>query len=332
MYNEHRIDINNFSNLSDSEKLDFLVLLSSLAPSAHNTQPWLFKIEANAISINPNFDRKLPYSDKANRQLFISLGTAIENLIIASEAYQLPVHFNLDSNSGVFKAVYENLDPQSINHEALQSLVDRHTNRLPFESKVISQEILRGFQEEAEQDINVHFIEDENQQKLLRQVVEDSIEDAFKDKKFTNELSHWIKPSNEKYRDGMPGYTILVPKLFSYLLPFLIRHTDLRKMQKKMHNDWLINAPVYGIITSREDNISDWEKCGMTFEKIAVAAERIGLRLGVIGAPIETGDHYKGIQQVIGTHDRPLMFFRMGYGKRMPHNSPRLDLSEIIQT
>ncbi len=60
---------------------DFIYMMEQAvkAPSGHNTQPWLFRVQKDRIQI-------LPAVDPDNRELFISLGCATENLCIAAEA------------------------------------------------------------------------------------------------------------------------------------------------------------------------------------------------------------------------------------------------------
>ena len=69
-------------------KTDFIQIASyaSKAPSGHNTQPWKFNITDSTITVLPNLDVALPVVDRNNRELFISLGCATENLCIAAEA------------------------------------------------------------------------------------------------------------------------------------------------------------------------------------------------------------------------------------------------------
>ena len=50
------------------------------APSGHNTQPWLFRVQKDRIQILPDMSKSLPAVDPDNRELFISLGCATENL------------------------------------------------------------------------------------------------------------------------------------------------------------------------------------------------------------------------------------------------------------
>lgn len=62
-----------------------LIRLATLAPSGHNTQPWKFSLDATIIRIYPDYSRRLPIVDPDNHALFISLGCALENLLIAAQ-------------------------------------------------------------------------------------------------------------------------------------------------------------------------------------------------------------------------------------------------------
>ena len=67
---------------------DFIYMMEQAvkAPSGHNTQPWLFRVQKDRIQILPDMSKSLPAVDPDNRELFISLGYATENLCIAAEA------------------------------------------------------------------------------------------------------------------------------------------------------------------------------------------------------------------------------------------------------
>ena len=69
-----------------TQNTDFLFMIEQAvkAPSGHNTQPWLFKTGETEIEIRPDFTKSLPVVDPDNRELFVSLGCAAENLCIAA--------------------------------------------------------------------------------------------------------------------------------------------------------------------------------------------------------------------------------------------------------
>ena len=54
-----------------SLQLRELVRFATLAASGHNTQPWLFAIEENAIKIHPDYRRRLPIVDPRDRELTV---------------------------------------------------------------------------------------------------------------------------------------------------------------------------------------------------------------------------------------------------------------------
>src|SRR5918995_7363025 len=69
---------------TSSVQMRELVRYATLAANGHNTQPWKFAIKENAIEIHPEYTRRLPIVDPHNRELWISLGCALENLIVAA--------------------------------------------------------------------------------------------------------------------------------------------------------------------------------------------------------------------------------------------------------
>ncbi len=64
------------ANGTTTEKLKFLLNYAILAPSGHNTQPWFFTIEDNAIELYADRTSTLPVVDPNNRELIISCGAA----------------------------------------------------------------------------------------------------------------------------------------------------------------------------------------------------------------------------------------------------------------
>src|SRR5918911_1973883 len=67
------------------KKFNFLLRYAVLAPSGHNTQPWLFKIAGsnNTIEIYADRSRALPVVDPDDRELVISCGAALGTMRVA---------------------------------------------------------------------------------------------------------------------------------------------------------------------------------------------------------------------------------------------------------
>ena len=62
-----------------------ILYFASLAPSGHNSQPWAIRVEKKGqwvIQMDPT--RRLPAVDPNNRELLLSLGCFVENLVLAA--------------------------------------------------------------------------------------------------------------------------------------------------------------------------------------------------------------------------------------------------------
>ncbi|MEF8793322.1 hypothetical protein [Thiohalorhabdus sp.] len=74
--------------LRDAEpqrRLDYLVGRASMAPSPYNTQPWRFRSrDAEVVDLQWDPDRRLDQADPNGRLLFVALGAALENFMIAA--------------------------------------------------------------------------------------------------------------------------------------------------------------------------------------------------------------------------------------------------------
>ncbi|MCA1958040.1 MAG: hypothetical protein LDL14_05870 [Nitrospira sp.] len=64
-----------------------LIQKAALAPSSHNTQPWIFRVSNTIIGLLADRTRALPVNDPDDRELTISCGCALMNLRIAAAGF-----------------------------------------------------------------------------------------------------------------------------------------------------------------------------------------------------------------------------------------------------
>jgi hypothetical protein len=67
-------------------RMQGIIRYATLAANGHNAQAWKFALLSNGVEIHPDYSRRLSAVDPADRELWISLGCALENLLIASRA------------------------------------------------------------------------------------------------------------------------------------------------------------------------------------------------------------------------------------------------------
>ena len=56
---------------AEPDRRDF-VRFATLAPNSHNTQPWTFRLEENAVEIRPDFSRRCPVVDPDDHHIYVT--------------------------------------------------------------------------------------------------------------------------------------------------------------------------------------------------------------------------------------------------------------------
>jgi hypothetical protein len=113
-----------------------MVAAGILAANPHNTQPWRFRVRVSQIDVYADPARNLGAADPLRRELYVGLGCALENLVLAGEAggYRSAVVLMPDPRdpAHVARVTLTRGAPRASRlHEAIP---DRHTDRAAFRS------------------------------------------------------------------------------------------------------------------------------------------------------------------------------------------------------
>src|SRR5512135_907697 len=123
-----------------AERLRFLLQWAVLAPSRHNTQPWLFEIEGDELLVFSDASRALPVADPDGRQLVMSCGAAAVNLRLAAAHFGLATSTEIvprHRRDGLLARVRleERRATTPDAEEMYQAIPRRRTNRLPLDGR-----------------------------------------------------------------------------------------------------------------------------------------------------------------------------------------------------
>jgi uncharacterized spore protein YtfJ len=78
------VSAHDFPEAGDTgDQLLFLLRYAVLAPSGHNTQPWLFSVDGDTVELYADRTQALAVVDPEDRELTISCGAALFNLRVA---------------------------------------------------------------------------------------------------------------------------------------------------------------------------------------------------------------------------------------------------------
>lgn len=320
------------------DKLKFFVKYAILAPSGHNTQPWLFEINEDEMCINLYADRTraLPVIDPDDTELIISCGTALENLIVAIKYFEYftEVEFFPSETDNDFLAKIKPIigyEPDDEDKKLFNAIKKRHTNRMPFADDTIDGLKIQKLKSIAsEEHINFHIIEDEGIREEVIRIIEQGDKVQAANKSFCRELAQWVHPNRTNSKDGIPGYAFGMGDLISFGSPFFIGNLNWGDIQAGRDRNLIKGSPILAVMESKNNKPIDWLRTGMALEKLLLKASSEGIAASYLNQPIEVPELRERLRELLGLKGQPHLIIRMGYGKEVKP-TPRRDIEDVIK-
>jgi len=310
----------------------FMIEQAVKAPSGHNTQPWLFKINPNNIEIRPNYEKSLPIVDPDNRELFISLGSAAENLIIAASSKGYSSNLSIADNGVITVNLEKN---ETVKYNALvKQIAVRQTNRSEYNKKIIHPEILDTLKKvPLEEGINFYFYENGSKEfsAISDFVVRGNVV-QMQNEAFVDELKSWMrfnKNHSNETNDGLsyavfgaPNLPMFIAKpiMSSYLNEKNQNDGDVKKMQSSSH---------FVLFTTQSNTLEQWINLGRAKERFLLKSTELKIAYAYLNQPNEVKELSVEMAEFLHIAEHPTILLRIGYGERQPY-SKRKDIKEVI--
>jgi nitroreductase len=111
-----------------------------LAASAHNAQPWLFRLSPDRIELTPDLSRNLGAMDPLNREMQISVGCALENLTLAARHRGRAPEVLLRPDGATILLGRSTPETSPL----FEAIPRRHTNRAAYDARPMETQQLAG--------------------------------------------------------------------------------------------------------------------------------------------------------------------------------------------
>jgi len=310
------------------DKLRFLLRYAILAPSSHNSQPWKFRIMDDTIEVYLDMSRWLKVADSDQREIHISVGCALENLLIAAEHFGLGYDLNYfpdDKNNELAATVKfgTNGSQSEFRDKALfDQITKRHTNHGDFEDRRIRIDDRRELIDLCVEDgIDLYLTDNAKIHHRVEELIARADAIQFSDQEYRDELAYWIGR-------GVFGSSWLMSKIGQMAVKFV----NLGKSQGKKDTGLIESAPFLATICSdNEDRISQL-KVGQVFERVSLAAARMNIAVHPMSQILEVPELRKEVAGLLPESGKiPQQTFRMGYAEPEDDHTPRRELSEMLE-
>ena len=316
-------------------KTDFIQIASyaSKAPSGHNTQPWKFHITDGTITVLPNLEVALPVVDRNNRELFISLGCAVENLCIAASYFGYTTHIIKYSIEAIILELTKN--DLTIKDPLFHQIEKRQTNRNIYNGNKISDGILQQLESiPKENGIQFYFTEINTPfANTITQYIMKGNEIQMADIAFKNELLSWMRFNKKQVEATHNGLSYLVfenpplPRILArpivslFLKPNAQNKSDRKKIDSSSH---------FVVCATQRDTIEEWINLGRTLQRFLLRVTEIGISYAFLNQPCEVAVLAFDLREKLPVNkEHPTLIMRIGYAKQIPY-SPRKKIETLL--
>lgn len=319
------------------QQLRFLLRYAILAPSTHNTQPWLFCIDRNTVDMYADYGRSLPIADPHNRELTISCGAALFNLRTAinyfgcvGEARPFP---DPRVPNLVARVKIECAQSQpSVWHELFKAITRRVTDRGPFLSDVAPTTLTAALREAAHVEGGwLATFSTERSKATVGYLVAKGDRIQFENEEFRRELASWLNPPGGK--EGLPAYARGAQQLLGFTAPavaFLVRTFDVGNGVAARDHELAIGSPVIACLGTTRDTPLEWFNAGQALQRVLLVATAHGFRASFLNQPIEVPQLRTALGTLAEHQGYPQILLRIGRARATAHHTPRRALDEVL--
>lgn len=302
-----------------------LIHFATLAANGHNTQPWKFAIRANAIEIYPDYSRELPVVDPNHRELWMSLGCALENLLVAARASGYAAEVTYPDTAEMIRV---NLTSDLSQPTPLFDAIPKRQNtRSEYDGRPIpAADLDRILSLPIEPGVSLRFFAVPNEMETLVEYVNQGNLNQYADTAFVNELIEWLRFNKKDALAALDGlYSVCSgnPEVPGWLGRMFVAGTK-PQQQADVDTKKLRSASAALVIASETEDKSAWVRTGQVYERLALQTTALGIKSAFLNQPIEVSELRPQFQSALGLgKSLPQLLVRLGYAEVMPRSLRR---------
>ena len=295
---------------------------ASLAPSGHNSQPWIVKIVSpREWIIEIDQHRRLPSVDPQNRESMLSLGAFTENLVLAAGTLGFRTDVTVVAHSAFDREIIKiELHRDTVRSYPLERINQRMTVKHGYLEREIKSQDIKTLAEPFEG----HFFYFSNGTPHAECIRDGAIE-HFRQQTYREdaqmETIKWFRLSNqaaEKHRDGLTVQGMEIQGIKGWFVSHFVNPEDFLKpafLEQSVDHTARLAREGGGwlVITSQGNTVADLIKTGRKFERMALIARENRIAVQPMTQFLEEKE---GIQRITAHHPTdmlPQFILRVGY-------------------
>lgn len=317
--------------------LRFCLQYAVLAPSSHNSQPWRFAVKDDVCELRADRTRALPVADPADRELTISCGAALLHLRLALRRFGfaekttlLPVKADPDLLARV-KVGREGPEQDEDDAAAFRAILDRRTNRLPYQARPVPAAVLKELEDLARQaGATLHVVTGDVPRQAMAKLIAEADTVQFASAAFRRELALWMHHNRSQHKDGVPGAAMGMSELASLVAPLVVRTFDVGGGRAARDEQLALGSPVLAILGTPGDAPRDWLHAGVALAAVVLRATALGVAHSYLNQPVEVPSLRPRLSTFADAVGHAQLVLRLGYPEQPVAHTPRRSVEDVL--
>ncbi|WP_232702530.1 Acg family FMN-binding oxidoreductase [Halobacterium wangiae] len=319
-----RVDPNEFpADATVAEQARFLLRYAVLAPSSHNSQPWRLDVDGDAVTVEPDESRWLRVADQSHRELYVSLGCAVENLVVAADAFGFDPRVAYETDRDALTATVHLGDRDSgpvDRTPTFAALTERSTSHAPFDDRPLDDATLDRLRDAAGDYAGSLHVVAADDKRAVGELQAEADRALMDDPEYRRELGHWVGT-------GALGASWLAARVGQ----LAVTHLDLGGREARKNSKLIGSAPAVLVLATPDDDHSAHVDTGRAFERIALAATAAGVAVHPMSQTLERESTRERLADALGIADEhPQHLFRVGYADEATDHTPRWPVEAVL--
>jgi hypothetical protein len=312
------------------DKLKFLLRYAILAPSGPNSQPWRFAIDGSTVFVYADLGRSLPFVDPINRTLYMSVGCALANLLLAGRhfgfSYALDYFPEGKDSPLVARVDFKKGKPEK--DGLFDQITRRHTIKDRYVEGEIGWDILNDLKTCIDEGrIHLYYLTGKAMKSQVAEMVAQAHRIQLSRRDFRSNLGDWLRINWTAEPDGMPLYTFGVPDAVSLGFPAAFKEFDLSGAVIYRDTGLINGCSALCVLSSDDEDPPAWSRCGVLLERYVLKATKYDIYASFFSQPIAVPNLREELSSMTGPGNAQILF-SLGYARPVKH-TPRRDLEDV---
>ncbi len=308
-----------------STRMRELVRYATLSANGHNAQPWKFAIRENALEIYPDYTRRLPIVDPHDRELWISLGCALENLLLAAHAIGYATEVTHPDAEDVIHIHLSQDAPHST--AQFNAIPHRQSTRSEYDGQPVEAAALdQVYALPMEPGVVLHVITDRSGLDTVLDYINQGNRLQFADKAFVDELISWLRFTKREAlhsQDGLFTRCSGNPEVPRWLGKRFVAATKPEQQADADAKKLRSSSGAY-VIASETDDKAAWVRTGQVYQRVALTMTAHNIKSAFLNQPIEVTPIRSQFQTALNLGaSLPQLLIRFGHADAMPYSLRR---------